>query len=342
MPFTRLGKLGNGHFGDVYLERDEGLDRLCAAKYVPPPNGGNRYQEAQAMLAVSHPNVVLVYSADDDPHTGGVVIRMEYHPKGSLAKVYGGRPGEVGSVVRQLEQACRGLQHLHTEGMLHRDVKPANILIADDGTVKLTDFGLSKPMRTTGTGQAIGYVAHLPPEAIAGPQEITTIEGDIFAMGVTLYRLLEGDSLLDGMWANGVDVEQEILAGKFPPSRFSPHIHDRLRRVVRKATHSDPVRRFGTATEMRYALEAARPTVAWTPTPGSTNAFVWNGVNLADGTEYHARLHKVNRGRWTFWIEKRLAGKALRRQHALGIEAVTRTYGLRHAHNVLGSLAQPS
>lgn len=90
---------------------------------------------------------------------------------------------------------------------------------------------------------------------------------------------------------------------------------------------------------MRHALEAARPTVTWTPTMGSADLFVWNGLNLVDGTEYHARFEKVERGRWNFWIEKRLAGRALRRQHALGAVAVTRAQGMKHAYNVLGSLA---
>jgi hypothetical protein len=72
---------------------------------------------------------------------------------------------------------------------------------------------------------------------------------------------------------------------------------------------------------------------------GSADLFVWNGLNLVDGTEYHARFEKVERGRWNFWIEKRLAGRALRRQHALGAVAVTRAQGMKHAYNVLGSLA---
>lgn len=123
--------------------------------------------------------------------------------------------------------SATGTYAAHRLGVLLRDsapdgkhTKPANLLLADDGMAKLTDFGLSKPTHAAGTGQEIGYVAHPPPEALASPSEITTIEGDIFAMGVTIYRLLEGNSLLDSMWANAVDIEQEILAGRFPPTQL--------------------------------------------------------------------------------------------------------------------------
>src|SRR6266571_6217255 len=138
---------------------------------------------------------------------------MEYHQRGSLANHYGGRPGATASVVRHAEQACRGLQHLHNEGILHRDIKPANLLLSDDDVVKLSDFGLSKPVAAAGTGPAMGYIAHLPPEALVGPGEITDVTGDVFAMGVTLYRLLEGDALLADIRSKGVNVAQEIVDG---------------------------------------------------------------------------------------------------------------------------------
>lgn len=281
MPYTLIERIGHGYFGEVFLERDDGLGRLCAAKYVLPANG-SRYQEAQAMLAVSHDNVVQIYSADDDHVRGGIVIRMEYHRHGSLSDVYGGRPGATDSVIRHIEQACRGLRHLHTEGILHRDIKPANLLLSDNDVVKLSDFGLSKPVDAVPAGPPIGYIAHLPPEALTGSGEIVDEAGDVFAMGVTLYRLLEGDALLTGMRSDGIDIRREIVAGKFPPNRFSPHIHDRLRRVVRKATHADPARRYASATEMRHALEAARPVVSWFSSASEPGAMTWEGVGTVE------------------------------------------------------------
>ena len=339
MPFTRLSRLGAGHFGDVFLERDDGLDRLCAAKVVSQPLG-NPYDEAQAMLAASHPNVAEIYSVDDDPATSDVVIRMRYHPRGSLETLYSGKPGEVGEVVRQVEDACRGLHHLHGLGLLHRDIKPANVLVADDGTAMLSDFGLTVEEGQTGSATAMGYRAHLPPEAITGAGQITTTAGDIFAMGVTLYRLLEGDDGLNEIRASGTAVENEIVAGRFPPNRFSPHVHDRLRRVVRKATRSDPNDRFASASDFRHALEAARPAVSWRVRTLAPAAVVWDGRDVADGTEYLAQMTQDANGKWGFSVEKRLPGRALRKQHALGINDVSRAEVVKHAYGVMGSLAQ--
>jgi eukaryotic-like serine/threonine-protein kinase len=345
MPYTQIAKLGHGFFGEVYLERDDALNRLCAEKYLLPPASGSRYDEARAMLAVSHENVVQIYSADDYPPTGGgisgVIIRMEYHRLGSLANVYAGQRGEVGPVVRRAEQACRGLQHLHNQQILHRDIKPANILLSDSGTVKLSDFGLSKPLHAAGSGPPMGYIAHLPPEALKGPGEITNVTGDVFAMGVTLYRLLEGDDHLESLRANGIDIDEQIAAGKFPPNKYSPHIHDRLRRVVRKATHFDPAGRYASATEMRHALESARPVVSWVLTGSTPTAMSWFGA-AESGAEYQARLERHSNKKWEFWIEKRVTGKSPRRQHKLKGSRMSRVAALKHAYSVLGGIAQPS
>jgi eukaryotic-like serine/threonine-protein kinase len=193
-----------------------------------------------------------------------------------------------------------------------------------------------------GAGPAIGYIAHLPPEALIGPGEITDAAGDIFAMGVTLYRLLEGDAQLAEMRSKGVDISQQIIAGKFPPNIFSSHVHDRLRRVVRKATRSDPRDRYTSATKMRHALEAARPVVSWKIANNMPTEVIWEGVHIHDEIEYRACIQQDADGAWLFWIEKRLPGKDSRRQRNLGKEAMMRSEILRHAYSVLGGLAQPS
>lgn len=335
MPYTTLSKLGNGHFGDVFLERDEALDRLCAAKYLRA-TGPNPYAEAQAMLAVENDNIVKVFSADQDP-AGVVVIRMEFHSRGSLQDIHKGLPGNVGVVVREIEQACRGLQVLHNDSRLHRDLKPANMLMANDGTVMLSDFGLCLPEAAVGGAPPIGYVAHLPPEALTGTGEITDVAGDIFAMGVTLRRLLDGDEHLDRLRATGADIEQEIVTGRFPSPQFPPHIHDRLRRVARKATHPDPAKRFGSATEMRHALEQARPQVAWSVSSPASGVTIWDG--LGRGVEWRARLETDAKGRSSFMVEKRLVGKSLRQQHAHDADDLNRTDAFKHASRVLGGIA---
>jgi serine/threonine protein kinase len=341
MPYKQIRRLGNGYFGEVFLELDEGLGRLCAAKYVSA-FGSSRYQEAQAMLAVSHENVVQIYSADDHPSTGGIVIRMEYHERGSLSDAYTGRPGMTGAVIRNIEQACRGLQHLHTQGVLHRDIKPANMLLSKDGTVKLSDFGLSAPLDAVETGPSMGYIAHLPPESIIKASGIADVTGDIFAMGVTLYRLVEGDDVLTQMRSGGIDLRQQIMDGKFPPDSFSPHVHDKLRRVIRKSTHSDPAKRYSSATEMRHALEASRPAISWRPSTLTPPITAWEGVRECDDAEYRTSLALIEGGKWSFSIEKKITGKPFRRQHALSKGDMNRTEAFRHAYTVMNEITRPS
>lgn len=336
MPYTRLGNLGHGHFGDVFLEHDDGLDRRCAAKYLKA-TGPDPYAEAQAMLAVEHDNIVKVYSAEQDPG-GTVVVRMEFHQKGSLQDIHKGAPANVDTVVRQMEQACRGLHHLHTTGRLHRDLKPANMLLADDGKVKLSDFGLCLPAVAVGTTLPIGYVAHLPPEAITGPGEITDVAGDIFAMGVTLRRLLDGDAHLNELKAQGVPtIKQAIVDGKFPAAKFPPHVHDKLRRVARKATNLDPTKRFETAADMRHALEQARPAVSWSVSYPVAGVVIWDGTGV--GVEWRARMDTDATRRSSFLVEKRISGKSLRQQHAHDKSDLNGTDADKHAYDVLGGIA---
>lgn len=338
MPFSQIRQLGSGSFGEVYLERDHALERLCATKYVPKTLGA-QYDEARVMLAGSNENVVRIYSADDDG-AGGVVIRMEYYAQGSLADIYKGQPVEVDQAVRFIEQACRGLEHLHNIGILHRDIKPGNILLSDDNIAMLSDFGLAVTTTNVAVGPAAGYMAHLPPESLTGGRFISDQLGDVFAMGVTLYRLLEGDATLDDLRTRGVDVRQEIVAGRFPPKTFSPHIHDKLRRVLRKATHADPAKRYASAADMRHALEAARPLVSWRLNGIRPDLAFWHGLDTANGTQYEARLERSRGGLWSFAVDKVLAGRQARRQHGISQDGMTKKDALKHAGKVLSKIAQ--
>lgn len=192
MPYRQLVCLGSGFFGEVWLEEDEGLGRRCAVKYLKPGRlpPGPVFAEAQAMVDAEHDNVVRLYSADIE---GAVpVIRMEYLPNGSVADRFGGSPAPVADALHVLEEACRGVEALHARGVLHRDLKPANLLIGHDGRIKVSDFGLACHLANVGGAPPWGYTEHLPPEAFAADGAIETVAGDIYALGVTLYRVLNG------------------------------------------------------------------------------------------------------------------------------------------------------
>ncbi|MGB9303757.1 MAG: serine/threonine-protein kinase, partial [Mycobacterium sp.] len=195
MPYTQIQCLGAGFFGEVWLEHDTGLDRPCAAKHLDPTffsKGSNVFAEAQTMRAAGENDyVVTVYSAELE--NGEAVIRMEYLSNGSVDDMYKGSPIPVGEAVRIMEDACRGISHLHTQDILHRDIKPANLLLADSGKVKVSDFGLACELADAKSAPPRSYPIHLPPEAAIAGSGITTIAGDIYAAGVTAYRLLNGD-----------------------------------------------------------------------------------------------------------------------------------------------------
>lgn len=305
MPYAQVSCLGSGYFGEVWLERDVGLDRLCAAKYLKPARlaPGMAFAEARVMLDGEHDNVVRVYSADTE--AGIPVIRMEYMPGGSIADRYCGDPAAVVDALHVVEEACRGVEALHARGLLHRDLKPANLLIGDADRIKVSDFGLACAVTDVAGAPPFGYTEHLPPEAIGGSGVIETAQGDIYALGVTLYRLLNGDTMMRTAAAPGADVRGLIVAGNYPDRQaWQPHIHDRLRKVARKAMHCEPSRRYGLASELRHALEEARPRVSWQPIATSGAALAWDGIAASDGGQYRARLSPNTSGKYLFELER--------------------------------------
>lgn len=323
MPYTWIADLGSGQFGDVTLERDEGLDRLCATKRVQVP-GSNIYAEPQTLLAMSHRNVVQVFSAEEE-ESGDLVIRMEYHERGSLHDVYSGNPRWTHSVVRHMEEACRGLQHLHAHEVLHRDIKPGNLLLSLADVVMLCDFGLTQGLSTVDSGVPIGYLAHLPPESIDSSQQITTVSGDIYAMGITLYRLLEGDDWLQTMRdADRSLFLADIGAGSIPPRVYSPHIPNSLRRVIETATAWHPDERFETSTQLRHALEATRSGISWYQSSDESQQLEWNGRDPTSDASYLAAITVAESGRWSFEITKTFPSGTRRRMRRLEQQNLTK------------------
>jgi serine/threonine protein kinase len=305
MPYQALNCLGSGFFGEVWLEQDLGLNRLCAAKYLNPVRlpASTVFAEAQVMLDSEHDNVVHVYSADTE--AGIPVIRMEYLPAGSVADCCGGDPVAAADALHILEEACRGVEALHARGILHRDLKPANLLIGEGGRIKVSDFGLACEVANLAGAPPFGYTEHLPPEALAGNGAIEGAEGDVYALGVTLYRLLNGDGMMRAAATPGADVRGLIAAGKYPDrNEWQPHVHDRLRRVARKAMHCDPSRRSGSASELRHALEGVRPKVSWVPVTIAGPGLAWEGIAVDGGSQCRARLSPNSRGKYLFELER--------------------------------------
>jgi eukaryotic-like serine/threonine-protein kinase len=187
-------ELGHGGMATVYLAHDEELGRPVAVKVLADHLADDEafrarfLREARLAGQLSHPNLVRVYDAGEAD--GRPFIVMEYVPGRSLADV-GRLP--VNRVVDLGVQACAGLQHAHDAGLVHRDVKPANLLVRDDGVLKIADFGIARgpeSTRHTQVGTLLGTAAYLAPEQIAGAD--ATAASDVYSLGAVLYELLTG------------------------------------------------------------------------------------------------------------------------------------------------------
>ena len=191
--------LGHGGMASVYLARDTELDRPVAVKVLAENAAGDdglrkRFvREARLAARLSHPNVVSVFDAGQDD--GRPYLVMEHVEGETLADLLARRGRLPPEDVRGLGlQAARGLAHAHAAGLVHRDVKPQNLLLRDDGTLKIADFGIARAAEGTALTQAgtvLGTAAYLSPEQALGEQ--ATAASDVYSLGAVLYELLTGE-----------------------------------------------------------------------------------------------------------------------------------------------------
>ena len=257
-------ELGRGGMAEVYLARDEELDRPVAVKLLPEHLAADEafrarfVREARLAGRLSHPNVVRVYDAGEAD--GRPFIVMEYVPGRSLADS-GARP--VAEVVDLGVQACAGLQHAHDAGLVHRDVKPANLLVREDGVLKIADFGIARAAestRHTQAGTLLGTAAYLAPEQIAG--EDATAASDLYSLGAVLYELLAGRPPYS--FASLAELAAKQFDGLIQPvGDLQTGVPREVEAAVMHALARDPRFRPASAAELAQELGAApaeRPT----------------------------------------------------------------------------------
>jgi hypothetical protein len=257
----RLGtRIGSGAMGVVWQARDERLHRTVAVKQLLLAPDLNPAQAQEARLRsmregriaarLSHPNAITVYDVVDED--GAPWLIMEYLPSHSLAAVIAERgPQPPEEVARIGAQVAAALVAAHHAGIVHRDVKPANVLLGDDGTVKITDFGISRAtgdVTVTATGMLAGTPAYLAPEVAKGREP--TAASDVFSLGSTLYTAVEGHSPF-GLGENTLALLYAVAAGKVSPPRQAGPLTALLMRLLR----ADPVER-PTMAEARDGLTA--------------------------------------------------------------------------------------
>ena len=260
----QLGSLlGVGGMARVYLATDRVLERPVAVKMLSPPYAQDpsfveRFRrEARAAARLSHPNIVAVFDSGSDADLHYLV--MEYVPGHSLAQLLAGQDRLAPRRAVELAiQVCAALAAAHAQGLVHRDVKPANVLVGDGGRVQVTDFGIVKAAAATtltGTGVVLGTAAYLSPEqAQGGPVDARS---DLYSLGCVLYELLCGSPPF-GSGADGPPVAvatRHLHQPPEPPSARNPQVDASLDAVVLTALAKDPAQRYQSATDMQDALE---------------------------------------------------------------------------------------
>ena len=267
------GVLGRGGLADVYDGWDQRLARAVAVKVLRPemasePQTRRRFEsEARLAATLNHPNVVAVHDSGDDH--GAPYIVMERLPGRTLLDDLLAGPLPVPRARTILTQTLDALGAAHAAGILHRDIKPGNILFDADGTVKVTDFGIAKRADTTHTtaGEVLGTVAYLSPDRITGkPASVTD---DLYAVGVVGYEALAGHRPYTGDTI--LSLAHAIVHGHHEPlTAIRPDLAPALTTVFERALSRDPQQRFASAAQMRAALTNPRkipPTRVFTPVP---------------------------------------------------------------------------
>src|SRR3989441_1177023 len=268
MALTKIGRyqivseLGRGSMGVVYQAHDPVIGRMIAIKTMLTEGLGSaefveykaRFQrEAQAAGVLAHPNIVTVYDFGED--NGLLYLAMEVLEGQSLEKVVEAQNIlPVETIIPIYEQVCSALHHAHTHNIVHRDVKPGNIMILSSGLVKVMDFGIAKMMSTgmTQAGQILGTPNYMSPEQVKG----RPVDGrsDIFSLGVILYELLTGEKPFGGQNITTV-IYKIINENPIPPRELDAAIHPGLSHITSKALAKNPDERYQACRELAEDLK---------------------------------------------------------------------------------------
>ena len=282
----RMGALlGRGGMAEVYDGYDERLQRPVAVKVLRPEAAAEagirtRFEvEARAAAGLSHPNVVAVFDTGEDAGTPFIV--MERLPGDTLADRMAGGPVDHDWLRRVAGDVLGALDAAHRAGIVHRDVKPGNILLGEDGCAKVADFGIAKSTEVgtviTGTGLLLGTPAYLAPERIEG--HAATPQSDLYSLGVVLYEALAGAKPFDG--DTPIAVADAVLHSPCPPlTQRRADVPPDLATAIAKAMARVPADRPSSARQMAALLgrEPAAPTDA-DPTVGLAAATLDSGAD---------------------------------------------------------------
>jgi serine/threonine protein kinase len=275
--YELLGELGRGAMGVVYKVRQTGLNRVVALKmilsgaYADSEELGRFRAEAEAVALLQHPNIVQIHQVGEQD--GKPFLVLEFVAGGGLDKRLAGTPLPAAEAARLLEILARAMHQAHERGVIHRDLKPANVLLTEDGTPKVTDFGLAKRLDVAGpsqSGDILGTPSYMAPEQAAGNLKEIGPATDVYALGAILYECLTGRPPFKA--ATLFDTLQQVQRDDpVPPRRLQSKTPGDLETVCLKCLEKQPSRRYVTAFDLAEDLRRyqagepiiARPVGAW-------------------------------------------------------------------------------
>jgi hypothetical protein len=275
--FVLEHELGSGGMARVFLGRDEVLDRPVAIKLLNPVHGGtdigDRFErEGRTAARLAHPNIVQVYDAGEAELDGRETsyIVMEYVPGGDLKALINERGKLLGPELARLgDEVCAGLAHAHERGVIHRDIKPHNILLDENGHARVSDFGIARALdatQATRTGAYLGTALYSSPEQLRGKK--ATPKSDIYSLGATLYQAAVGEPPFTG--STPIEIaSQHVSKRPLPPRERGADVSGNLEALILDCLAKNPDDR-PTAEEVRSRLDEELRTAAAEQTQPTT------------------------------------------------------------------------
>ena len=248
-----VGKIGTGGMADVYKGKDHKLNRYVAVKVLKPEFREDtkfikKFQtEAQSAAGLTHPNIVNVFDVGNDEGVYYIVMELI---EGITLKEYISKKGKLSikEATSIAIQVSMGLEAAHSHGIVHRDVKPQNIIISTDGKVKVTDFGIARAASSnTISSNVMGYVHYSSPEQVRGGY--SDEKSDIYSLGITLYEMVTGVVPFDGDTTVAIAIKH-LQEEMIPPSTYTPELPFSLERIIEKCTQKSVDRRYRNMSEV--------------------------------------------------------------------------------------------